>query len=103
VNTNTPTNTSVAPATNTPQPTATHTATRTPTPEGQVCPDVSGDGRVTIIDLMLMRLGLLFQRFGIYLERFDVNDDGRVDFADVRLVSEHLGERCPGGGHKGRN
>jgi hypothetical protein len=50
--------------------------------------------------VLLMRLGLLFQRFGIYLPRFDVDHDGHVDFDDVRLVQNHLGERCPGGGNK---
>jgi hypothetical protein len=55
---------------------------------------VTGEGRVNLVDLLLVRVGAFLQRLGIVIHRFDVNHDGRVDSADVNLVQQHLGQVC---------
>jgi hypothetical protein len=55
---------------------------------------VTGEGRVNLVDLILVRVGIFVQRLGVTIRRFDVNGDGRVDVADLKLVQQHLGEVC---------
>lgn len=82
----------------TPSPTATATATPTPTATStstvvrtyaSVCPDVSGDGVVSSVDLMLV-----YQYMSTQNPRGDVNGDRVVDARDAQLVASQFGRRC---------
>lgn len=55
------------------------------------CADVTGDGRVTLRDVLAMALRILFRR---YDPAFDLNGDGRLDRADLRIVVSQLGRMC---------
>ena len=55
---------------------------------------MTGEGRVNRVDLILVRVGMLVQRVGVTIRKFDVNHDGVVDVADLKLVQQHLGEVC---------
>jgi hypothetical protein len=55
---------------------------------------VTGEGRVNLVDLLLVRVGVFVQRLGVTIKRFDVNGDGRVDGADLNLVQQNLGRVC---------
>jgi hypothetical protein len=96
--TQTPTETDTPTATETRTATATRTATSAPaatsTPPAGICPDVTGEGRVNLVDLLLVRVGVFVQRLGVTIKRFDVNGDGRVDGADLNLVQQNLGRVC---------
>jgi hypothetical protein len=100
--TSTPTNTPTGTPTTTDTPTATHTslaatdtATPSPTaspsmpPTAQLCADVSGNGRVNVLDLLLVALHI-----GSDNARYDVTGDGRVRLADLAAVWDQLGRRC---------
>jgi hypothetical protein len=65
---------------------------RTPTATPQIaCPDLDGDGRVTIRDVLAVVRRMAQRRFD---PRYDVNGDGRVDFRDVLIVVRAMGRRC---------
>jgi hypothetical protein len=104
--TNTPTPTDTATATNTPEPTDTPTATNTPeatdtptatktavpsstpaaSPTAGACDaDVTGDGNVTLKDVLLVLKALFRQDL-----RGDVDGDGRVTVKDLKLVIRAL-------------
>lgn len=95
--TNTPsptaTNTPVPPTvTNTPLPTSTPSAIPTATPAASAtCADVSGDGRVTVADVLA-----IFEHVGRkrYDPAYDLNHDGKVNGRDVRIVVAQLGTVC---------
>ncbi len=93
--TETPTASPTSSSTATPTPSAadTHTVTptHTPTPGPTGCGDVDGDSRVTWRDLLAEALAVLF---GSREPRFDLNNDGRVNLADLRIVTSQLGRRC---------
>jgi ELWxxDGT repeat protein len=57
--------------------------------------DVSGDGAVSVGDLLAVVRRALRFRFNpaSYDVLFDLNLDGRIDAADVRIVATHLGRR----------
>lgn len=79
-------------------PVPTETATPTPTappvtPTPARCADVTGDGRVTIADLVAVAQHLSRGRAGAEL-KYDVDGDGRVGLKDLRAVSLQLGRRC---------
>jgi hypothetical protein len=74
----------------TPTATATATATPTPTPgDEEFCADVTGDGKVKLVDVLLILLHTRNDN-----PRFDVNDDGDVDLEDVLIALFQLGDRC---------
>lgn len=62
----------------------------------QPCPDVNGDKKVNVIDLMLIA-----QRNGArigssnYLEKADVNGDGTINAIDLLITSQQTGKICP--------
>ena len=94
--TQTPTHTSTATATHTPAPvdTATHTPTRTPTATqvpGEFCADVTGEGFVTVRDLVAIahHLGKRHQDL-----TYDINGDGRVTPHDLHIAIRQMGEQC---------
>ena len=55
---------------------------------------MTGEGRVNRVDLILVRVGMLVQRVGVTIRKFDVNHDGVVDVADLKLVQLNLGRVC---------
>jgi len=83
----TPTSTPTFTATATASPTS--TATATPRTYTSVCPDVSGDGIVNLIDLVVVTQYKTTQN-----PRGDVNGDRIVDDRDALVVSSQLGRRC---------
>jgi hypothetical protein len=99
--TSTPTDTATPTATPTdtraiaPTGTATQTPTATPTiappPPPVGCGDVDGDARVTVRDVLLEAMAVVFGRNA---PRYDVNHDGRVTIADLLIVISHLGRTC---------
>lgn len=62
--------------------------TRTPPPPGPPAsnPDIDGNGRVSIVDATLLVLRFIAP----YESRFDLNRDGRIDWADVSVVFRHI-------------
>jgi hypothetical protein len=50
---------------------------------------VSGNGRVNVLDLLLVALHI-----GSDNARYDVTGDGRVRLADLAAVWDQLGRRC---------
>jgi hypothetical protein len=90
----TPTRTSTPSATPTNTPTATPTLSGTrpaPTPTLLQCADVTGDGVVTLADLIAVLRHLGRGRFD---PRYDINGDGRVNGRDVFIVARQRGKRC---------
>ena len=57
----------------------------------EACADVTGDGRVRLADVALITLRALIGR---YNARFDLNHDGVINFADVRIAIGQLGTTC---------
>jgi hypothetical protein len=82
-------------ATRTPTATATMTPTATRTPGsggggfGAVCADVSRDGSVNSIDLMLV-----YRYMAAADLAGDINGDGVTDVRDAQVVASQLGRRC---------
>ena len=70
--------------------------TPTPTSGGPPCPDFDGDGAVTVRDLIEVA-----RRMGSevgerrYDPTFDLNQDGKIDVHDLRIVHAQFGEECP--------
>lgn len=93
--TSTPTASPTPTSTSTPAPTATATSTAVPTatstPAPVACADVTGDGRVTIRDLVAVAEHMGRRR---YDPRYDLNHDGRITVADLFLVLRQLGRSC---------
>jgi hypothetical protein len=56
-----------------------------------VCGDVTGDGRVTVADVMREEA---MTRHKHAAAKYDLNGDGRVDQRDVAIVISQLGQRC---------
>lgn len=97
----TPTNTPVPP-TNTPTPTATSTParepSRTPTPmHGHRCPDFNHDGRVGPSDVAAILHAIEHHTHNL---KFDVNGDGRVDWAEFWETIHQVGHRCHAGANR---
>lgn len=61
-----------------------------PTRHPKRCPDVDGNGKVNVRDLLLV----LKHRGKRYQAVYDVNADRRVNLQDVAIVFSHLGKRC---------
>lgn len=93
--------------THTPTPAAARTpsgapavASRTPAPSATParrppsCADVTGDGRVTVRDLIAIATHFRRNANG---SRYDLNLDGRVDAGDIRIALAQLGARCRSG------
>lgn len=81
-----------ATATPTPSPTASPTPTPTPTPIPILPGDVSGDGRLTLIDIEMLEdhlLGRMVLDPGELL-RADGNEDGNTDVADLIYIQRNL-------------
>lgn len=57
----------------------------------EACADVTGDGRVRLVDVALITLRALI---GPYNARFDLNHDGIVNRADIRIAIGQLGTTC---------
>ncbi|MGD0116262.1 MAG: dockerin type I domain-containing protein [Dehalococcoidia bacterium] len=55
------------------------------------CGDVNGDGRVTVIDL-LVESNAINRRSSNPL--YDMNHDGLVNYADLQMIGQQLGRRC---------
>ena len=99
----TPTRTAVPTRTSTPAPTRTATPTRTSTrtvaptatPVPYKCADVTGDGVVTIADVIAInaRSGALRGDSG-YKAKYDLNSDGKIDVLDVVIAGSQLGRHC---------
>ena len=51
-------------------------------PYGRVSPDVNGDGNLSLGDVN----SLYLHTFKAYDEHYDINDDGKVDWTDVRML-----------------
>ncbi len=90
--------------TRTSQPSRTPTSTRTPrptaTPVTSDCrADLNHNGHIGWHDVMIELEAVLHHRHDA---RFDINNDGAVNFDDVRAVIAQVGRRCgdgaPGGG-----
>lgn len=75
------------------------TSTSTADAATQVCTgDVNGDGVVNLIDLVLVAVRIGARAGGpAYDPRYDVNNDGRITFADLRIVISQFGTVCDGG------
>lgn len=86
--TNTATNTSTATPTLTPTRTPTFTVTATARPP---CADVTGDGHVTMRDVLAELSAILRRRYDV---RYDLARDGRLDVKDLLFVVHQLGRRC---------
>ena len=56
-----------------------------------MCADVTGDGLVTVRDVVAEGLAVLFSRRDA---RYDVNRDGRVNLEDLAIVVSQLGGSC---------
>jgi nucleoside-diphosphate-sugar epimerase len=56
------------------------------------CADVTGDGRVTVRDVV--RLFVRILRASPYDPAFDLNADGEVTITDLRLALGQLGQTC---------
>ena len=63
--------------------------------EGGAKWDTNGDGKVNVLDLVLVAKSL-----GTSNARADTNGDGRVNVLDLVIVAQHLGESTGGGGTK---
>ena len=61
--------------------------------EGGAKWDTNGDGKVNVLDLVLVAKSL-----GTSNARADTNGDGRVNVLDLVIVAQHLGESTTGGG-----
>jgi hypothetical protein len=57
----------------------------------EVCGDVTGDGRVTIVDVLRESA---MTRVPHAAARYDLNGDGRVDEKDVATVARQVGRQC---------
>jgi hypothetical protein len=79
------------PASSTPVPTKTKSPVPTPKRPQQRCADVNGDGVVTLRDAYLVGLAVLT---GNRNRRWDVDGNGRVNWADFQLTVRQLGRRC---------
>lgn len=74
--------------------TLTSTPTETPTPLPD-CPDVTGDGWVTVFDILAIAFRIETQEGdALYNVRFDLNRDGRIDLQDLRIAADQFGARC---------
>jgi hypothetical protein len=90
-NTAKPTSTSTTSSTATNTPTKTATAMHTPTPHPARCADVTGDGRVNWLDVLVELRAIL--QHGTAM-RYDLNGDGRVNLLDLFVMARQFGQRC---------
>jgi Ca2+-binding EF-hand superfamily protein len=63
----------------------------TSTPTLLQCADVTGDGYVTLADLIRVIEHMGRHR---YSPRYDINGDGKVTGQDLFIVARQLGKRC---------
>lgn len=83
-------------ATPTPSPSPLPTDTPIPTPTvALLCADVTGNGRVTTFDVQWIsaRVGSSAGDPN-YIDRYDLNSDGRIDATDVEIARSQLGRYC---------
>jgi hypothetical protein len=89
------TRTAVVTRTVTRTPVVTRTAVVTRTPTGPKCADVTGDGKVKVLDVVLIALhmGKKQGQWG-YHPKYDLNNDGKINVKDLLIAVHQLGRRC---------